>query len=193
MTEGNDPKSPLALEIRAGLPEHLRVLADLYPREMWKGHRNFSEMTAFWLDRHIMFRGLIDRLVDGAERHLDRPDPRFGAELSRYTGFFLNQLHQHHSIEDDHYFPQFIPLDARLEQGFEILDRDHHALDGHIHALADHTNAVLTLVANGQDAKKRVDRLAAAQRDFRRFLNRHLEDEEDLVMPVILEYGGGLG
>ncbi len=181
-----------ALETRAGLPEHLKVLARLYPRETWQGHPNFSGLTAFWLERHLMFRQLFDRLVAGSEGHLDRADPRFGPEMARLTGFFLNQLHGHHTIEDQHYFPQFIPLDTRLERGFEILDHDHHALDGHIHALAERSNAVLTLLKAGQDEKKAVDLLAAAQRDFRRFLNRHLEDEEEIIVPVILEYGADL-
>ncbi|OWU85154.1 hypothetical protein ATO6_08925 [Oceanicola sp. 22II-s10i] len=181
--------APLALETRKGLPEELRVLVKQYPREMWQGHANFGGLTAFWLDRHMMFRGLIDKLVEGSEIRLDRGDPRFGPELSRYTGFFLNQLHHHHMIEDQHYFPQFIPLDARLERGFEILDHDHHALDGHIHALAEGTNAVLGLIAERRDEKDEVARLLAAQRDFRRFLDRHLEDEEELIVPVILEYG----
>ncbi len=181
--------SELDLETRAGLPDHLRVLVELYPRETWQGHPNFSGLTAFWLERHLMFRELMKRLIEGSETHLDTPDPRFAAELSRYTGFFLNQLHHHHMIEDQHYFPQFIPLDSRLEQGFEILDRDHHALDGHIHDLAERSNEVLKLIAAGQDEKKATDLLAATQRDFGRFLHRHLEDEEEIIVPVILEYG----
>ena len=112
--------------------------------------------------------------------------------MQHYTSAFLNQLHGHHQIEDHHYFPQFIPLDSRLEQGFEILDRDHHALDGHIHALAESTNAVLRKIAAGEDDEKEAVTLLEAQRAFRNFLHRHLDDEEDLVVPVILEYGAAL-
>lgn len=180
---------PTDLDGRKGLPEHLRVLADLYPRTEWQGHPNFNELTAFWLERHGMFRQLNATLIENTERRLDKDNPRFGPELQRYTGFYLNQLQGHHQIEDHHYFPQFIPLDARLEQGFEILDRDHHALDGHIHALAETTNAVLHRLAAGQDDLRESQALLAAQKAFSAFLHRHLEDEEDLIVPVILEYG----
>lgn len=180
------------LETRPGLPEHLRVLAARYPRETWEGHPNFSGLTAFWLERHLMFRELMARLIAGSENHLDRADPRFAAEMGRTTGFFLNQLHGHHTIEDEHYFPQFIPLDTRLESAFELLDRDHQALDGHIHGLAERSNEVLGLIAAGRDEKRAVDLLAAAQRDFRGFLHRHLEDEEEIIVPMVLEYGAAL-
>ncbi len=183
---------PLSLDGRKGLPEHLRVLADLYPRSEWRGHPNFNDLTAFWLERHGMFRQLNDLLVEGSEKRLDGANPRYGREMQHYTSMFLNQLHGHHQIEDHHYFPQFIPLDRRLEQGFEILDRDHHALDGHIHALAGATNAVLQRIAAGEDDEREARDLLEAQRAFRKFLHRHLEDEEDLVVPVILEYGAAL-
>jgi iron-sulfur cluster repair protein YtfE (RIC family) len=183
---------PFALDGRKGLPEHLRVLAERYPRTEWRGHPNFNDLTAFWLERHGMFRQLNDLLVDATQRRLDGANPRYGREMQHYTSMFLNQLHGHHQIEDQHYFPQFIPLDARLVQGFEILDRDHHALDGHIHALAATTNAVLHRIAAGEDDEREARDLLAAQTDFRKFLHRHLEDEEDLVVPVILEYGAVL-
>jgi len=182
----------LSLEVRRQLPEELRLLARDYPPETWQGHANFDGLTAFWLERHAMFRELILRLIDGSERHLDRRDPRFGAEMARYTGFFLNQLHNHHMIEDAHYFPKLTALETRLERGFEILDLDHKALDGHIHDLAEHSNAVLAQLQAGEDEKPATGVLLAAQRDFRTFLLRHLEDEEELVVPVILKHGADM-
>jgi len=183
----------LDLDGRKGLPPHLRVLAQSYPRATWQGHPNFNGLTAFWLERHGMFRQVMDKVLDLTQSYLDDPRDRYAPELSRYTGFFLNELHGHHSIEDQHYFPQFSRLDARLEQGFEILDKDHHALDAHIHALADATNAVLTAIKAGQGAKSAAGRLEATQVQFKKFLDRHLSDEEEIVVPLILEYGADLG
>ncbi|SFQ96265.1 hemerythrin domain-containing protein [Poseidonocella sedimentorum] len=180
----------LKLETRKGLPEHLRVLAEKYPAPTWAAHPNFNDLTSFWLERHLMFRQLLDKMIADAEVALDgAPGPRFGAELSRYGGFFLNQLHHHHMIEDDHYFPQFTALDARLERGFEILDADHHALDAHIRDFGQHTNAVLAALQAPGDKRTALGRLHEVQEDFRKFLHRHLTDEEEIIVPLILEYG----
>jgi len=182
-----DPELDIAR--RSGLPEHLRVLADRYPRALWRGHDNFSELTAFWLERHLMFRDLLDRITALSETQIDAPNDRFGAELSRYTGFFLNQLHGHHTIEDTHYFPKLTAFDKRLARGFDMLDADHHALEGHLHGLADHTNAVLSRLNTGASARDAMGALHGVQQEFATFLNRHLVDEEEIIVPLILEYG----
>lgn len=180
----------LSIDTRLGLPEHLRVLADLYPREAWRGHANFNQLTAFWLERHLMFRQVLEKITQASQSYLDDPQqPRFGPELSRYTGFMLNELQGHHSIEDSHYFPKFQAFDKRLIKAFDMLDMDHHALDEHMHNLAEATNAVLTPVSQGQAAKDQTGALLQVQEGFHRFLNRHLTDEEEVIVPVILEYG----
>lgn len=182
-----------ALDARTGLPPHLRVLADRYPRDSWTGHANFNGLTAFWLERHGLFRQVMDKILTATQAQIDAPQARYATELARYTGFFLNELHGHHGIEDQHYFPRFMALDRRLAQGFTILDRDHHALDGHIQGLADATSAVLGALKHGAAAQDHLGRLEASQAMFQRFLDRHLADEEDIVVPLILEYGADLG
>lgn len=178
-----------SIETRKGLPDHLRVLADRYPRAEWRGHMNFNDLTSFWLERHLMFRQVLDQVITDTQAHLDGKSSRYGAELSRYTGFFLNQLHGHHQIEDQHYFPQFMAMDKRLEQAFEILDADHHALDHHLNSLADHTNQVLRALQHGDTARDAAGRLLAVQQGFKTFLDRHLMDEEEIIVPIVLEYG----
>jgi iron-sulfur cluster repair protein YtfE (RIC family) len=177
------------LENRKGLPDALRVLVDALPRSGWESHPNFDALTRFWLDRHLMFRDVLGRLRTGSERYLDRQvDPkRHATETARYAGFLLNELHGHHGIEDHHYFPALIGLDGRLLRGFELLDADHQALDGHIHRMAETTNAFLQRLGDARERDRGAD-LAAALARFETFLDRHLTDEEDLVVPVILTY-----
>ena len=181
------------LETRKALPDALRVLADALPRSGWEAHPNFTGLIRFWLDRHLMFREVLGRLRTGSELYLDRKvDPkRHASETARYAGFFLNELHGHHGIEDHHYFPALIGLDGRLVRGFELLDADHQALDGHIHAMAQTTNAFLQRLGEA-DARDRGADLGAALGRFETFLDRHLTDEEDLVVPVILTYAPNL-
>lgn len=179
----------LTLERRDGLPDHLRVLLDALPRSGWEAHPNFNGMVQFWLQRHLMFRDVLGRLRTGSETFLDGNVDRVkhARETSRYAGFLLNELHAHHHIEDMHYFPALVGLDARLGEGFELLDADHQALDGHIHALAKTTNGFLHAVnqPGGRDA---AGKLHTALTGFESFIDRHLTDEEDLVVPVILKY-----
>ena len=179
----------LSLEVRGGLPEPLRVLLEEYPREAWEADPGFSQLIRFWLDRHVMFRSLLQRLQSDAESALDgktSPD-HYARALARFGGIFVNELHGHHTIEDRHYFPTLATKDARIESGFGLLDADHHALDGHLHAFAERANAVLSAPPHARhDATGRFrDGLAG----FAPLLDRHLVDEEELVVPVLLKYG----
>ncbi|MBS1303093.1 hemerythrin domain-containing protein [Loktanella sp. SALINAS62] len=181
----------LSLESRDGLPDALRVLLDSYPREGWTRDPGFNGLISFWLDRHMMFRRLMAEMQSGTERLLDRKDdPQgFARQLSRYGGMFVNGLHEHHMIEDSHYFPRLQLKDDRIARGFEILDADHHALDGHLNAFAEGANATLRQI----DDRDRLQNEAGAFRDrlneMARLLNRHLVDEEELIVPVILKFG----
>ena len=179
----------LALDTRAGLPDALRVLLAEYPREAWARDPGFSPLIRFWLDRHMMFRKLSERMADDARAALEgRSDPRaHAAALARFGGMFAQELHGHHHIEDAHYFPVLARHDARLERGFTLLDADHHALDGHLQAFVTRANAVLQA-----EARARHDATAAfldGLEGFAPLLERHLTDEEDLVVPVLLKHG----
>jgi iron-sulfur cluster repair protein YtfE (RIC family) len=181
----------LALGTRAGLPDALRVLVEEIPREVWESHPQFGGMVQFWLERHLMFRQLLGQLTGDAELVLDRrlDIPGYAPRLSRFGGFFLNQLHGHHQIEDMHYFPQLAVLDLRIERGFAILDADHHALHGHLDAFATGANAVLSRARDEAAAREAAGEFHALLGRFHKMLERHLTDEEDLVVPVILKSG----
>lgn len=181
----------LDLPRRTGLPDALQVLLRDYPRDGWRDDPGFNTLIAFWLDRHMMFRRLMAEMRKGTELLLDRQmaEDRFGAMVSRYGGMFVQQLHGHHMIEDQHYFPKLVAKDARIEKGFAILDKDHHALDGYLAGFVDSANAVL-----GQqgDRTKLQDAAGLFKGELARLeglLDRHLVDEEDLIVPVILRYG----
>ena len=173
----------LALHQRAGLPDALRVLAEAYPRAEWTAHPNFGEMIRFWMDRHAMFRQLTGVMRDDLHALIDGKTDfaTYAPRLSHYGGTLLNQLHGHHQIEDHHYFPRLIRLDPRLERGFDLLETDHAAMDGLLHDFAEGANGVL----QGAQAGPFLDKLDG----FTTLLERHLTDEEEIVVPVVLKTG----
>lgn len=179
----------LTLEHREGLPDALRVLLQDYPRDAWNAHDNFAGLVAFWLDRHLMFRRLMTALIDDAEQAMDRRIDAQGhaARLSRYGSMLLQNLHGHHQIEDHHYFPVLSAREPVLTRGFDLLDADHHAMDGLLNRFADGANGVIR-------GKTEVGVFREDLLGFKAMLERHLTDEEDLIVPVILKHGpNGLG
>ncbi|MFW5655535.1 MAG: hemerythrin domain-containing protein [Roseicyclus sp.] len=184
---------PLAL--RDGLPQALRLLLDAHPRESWRAHPDFQGLVSFWLERHMMFRQLMDHMTRETESFLDgnREARGFAQGIARYGGLFVNQLHGHHHIEDQHYFPLLRSKDARIEAGFDLLDADHHALDGILNRFVAQANAAIA-GAGQPEARAAAGALREGLVDLERLIGRHLEDEEDLIVPVILRHGAdGLG
>lgn len=179
--------SDWTLTERAGLPEALRVLVDALPRADWTDHPNLGEMVQFWLQRHLMFRDLLNRLTADAEGMLDRriAPEHYTPRLTRLGGFFLQNLHGHHQIEDDYYFPKLIGLDRRLERGFEVLDADHHVL----HDLLDGFEAAANEALQAEDTREAVAGVHTELGRLQRLLDRHLTDEEEIIVPVILTTG----
>ena len=181
----------LALTTRARLPDALRVLLDDYPRAGWEDDPGFDDLIRFWLDRHLMFRRIMGELRASTEKLLDSkltPD-QFAGAVSRYGGMFVNGLHEHHTIEDTYYFPKLVTKDARIEKGFEILDKDHHALDGFLADFVTRANEVIGL----RDVRPKLQTATGAFHQelakLEGLLDRHLVDEEELIVPVILRYG----
>ncbi|MCF6321599.1 MAG: hemerythrin domain-containing protein [Rhizobiaceae bacterium] len=178
------------LETRKNLPQHLRKLLDKFPRINWHSHKNFGELTRFWLSRHIMFRELIGRMQQSSKNIIEPQDQQEAKSNIRHlTGFFLQQLHAHHTIEDQQFFPLLIPMDSDLKHGFEILDADHHVLDKQIDLLAGETNHLLSVLKSDKDPRAAADAVLNTQIKFEKFLNQHLVDEEELIVPILLEYG----
>ena len=182
----------LALETRSGWPAELRVLSDRYPREAWQTHANLGAMARFWLQRHGMFREIAAALSEATaafhQGALNATD--FRAWFPPRLQFFLQQLNAHHQIEDLHYFPVFQAAEARLAQGFDVLEADHGTIHQSIDATVATANAFLRAAVNDADALRSAgDAYAATSARLIRQLNAHLGDEEDLIVPLILDRG----
>jgi iron-sulfur cluster repair protein YtfE (RIC family) len=181
----------LSLERRAGLPDSLRVLLERHPRDGWTADPGFQGLIAFWLARHQAFRDLTAQMrTDVALVRDRRTDPdRFASRLAQLGSRFVNELHGHHQIEDQHYFPILAAKEPRILHGFTMLDQDHHALDGHIDRFVKGANAILRRRDEPAAFQTATGRFGDDLTRFSGFLERHLTDEEDLIVPVILRHG----
>jgi len=182
----------LALARRSGWPEDLRVLLTRYPREQWDAHVNLGGMARFWLSRHAMFRELSATIDDITVKFQagQLPPVEFVRQFVPRLQFLLDQLNVHHQIEDMHYFPIFRAAEARLSRGFDVLESDHHHIHADMARTAKTANALLEALRGDADRLRSCgDDYADASAVLLKGLIRHLDDEEDLIVPLILDRG----
>jgi len=173
-----------SLAVRTGLPADLLQLRQQYPRETWAGHANLGEWVRFWLSRHRIFRDLGAMLTDGCQQLQDGQigagdfQPWFTPRLE----FLFGHLELHHNVEEFHIFPAFARAAPALQRGFTLLEADHVE----IHGLATNLHQAATGLAGGggQGAAAETARALAA---LLQPLMAHLDDEEDLIVPIVLD------
>jgi len=182
---------PFDLDSREGWPAELLTLLARHPREGWQNPGALGMTAAFWLERHGAFRSLGSVLEEATQRFLGG-----GTDAEEFQGFFvprlqvlLGELNGHHQVEDHHYFPVFRRAEPGLERGFAALDRDHQLLHEDLHATAEAANALLQALARGPDADAPAAAYAETSARLLRRMHRHLDDEEDLVIPLLMERG----
>lgn len=183
----------LQLPTRRGLPDDIAYLRGAYPRPLWRDHANYGELADFWLHMHDSLRGQGAQLKQATDAFAQGRWP-VGANFPSVfvPGFnqFLGHLNGHHQIEDSAYFPKFRALDPRMAAGFAILEADHGLIHEQIVASVDAARALLEAVAQGGDAQRyAADAYSAAADRLLDLLGRHLADEEELVIPGMLEHG----
>ncbi|KQN26312.1 hypothetical protein ASE86_09285 [Sphingomonas sp. Leaf33] len=180
----------LILGRRRGLPDHIAPLRAAFPKTGWRTHANFGALADFWLHVHASLRQEGDAVCWTVNafraRTLDPADfqQRFATRLNR----FLQHLDQHHRIEDHAYFPKFRQLDPRLVIGFDLLEADHALIHEQLVATVTQARTLLQALA-GPDATRAADGYAPQIEAFVALLLAHLADEEDLVIPAILQHG----
>ena len=181
----------LSLETRDGLPDTVAYLRASFPQQDWRRHANFGELSAFWLQVHEHLRGqgaaLNQATTDYREGRADAV--RFRQYFVPTLSHFLQHLNGHHQIEDRFYFPKFRALDPGMVAGFELLDSDHRLIHEALVATAENANRLLQSPEEGDEARRTADAYARAADRLLALLNRHLADEEDLVIPAMLQHG----
>lgn len=173
------------------LPKDMRFLLKDYPRDAWEAHPGFKDKTRHWLSAHKMFRRVAALVRKDTESYLDAeisPD-EFAQRLSYFGGNLIGNLHGHHGWEDRSYFPELSEADPRFDAGLALLEQDHADLDLVLHDFTQKANRVIRLTdLDETQARDETGALHEASAAIEAFLQRHLSDEEDLAVPIILHH-----
>jgi len=136
------------------------------------------DTTNYYLVHRALRRNA--RRLANATASYDRQDPRRTRALVRWCRGFVAELHCHHTIEDDAFFPALV---ARVPDAAELIartDADHHAMD----ELFVRLEAGVAAVAAGGPA----DQLHAAASDLADLLDEHLAFEDAEVIPLFEQH-----
>ena len=183
------------LDRRHGWATELTFLLERHPRTSWatKG----TAGVHFWLEVHDHFRRDCASLEVAADdyRHERVAAAQLAVIATSRLGGLVANLHGHHQIEDFHYFPAFRQAEPRLTAGFDVLERDHAALQQDVAKARAAVLELRTAAKSGTDSGGRETLVLAAEHYIDatarlcRRVCRHLSDEEELVMPLLIERG----
>ncbi len=173
------------------MPEGMRFLLSRYPRESWEDHPGFAEKTRHWLGAHQMFRRVANRIRLDTEEVLNRDlaVDEYAGRLSHFGGGLVSNLHGHHGWEDHSYFPELSAADPRFDAGLELLEQDHADLDRVLDDFTRSANRAIKLSGlDANQAREEAAQVLKASQTIEAFLQRHLTDEEELAVPIILHH-----
>lgn len=179
--------SDLSLQTRPGLPEAMRCLLVDCPRETW-ADATLPETARFWLQMHDGFRrqqAVMGELVRQGTFNPRTVHPRLIQTLSG----FLGHLDGHHRVETGHYFPAFRTVEPRIAEGLDLLDRDHDAIHEQLEALHATGLAFHQAISSGGSGTDELARFGDALNLAAPALIRHLDDEEEIVIPLLALHG----
>jgi len=157
-------------------------------REDWSQHPAYSGKAAFFIHYHGNMLEAVDYIVLELSALLHNPGANsFSMEevrpILRAGKYLIDKAHQHHYMEDTVYFPQFRELLPNFNAAMDLLDSDHKALDEALHSLNSSINRLFVLSAL---TEPQLVQFYEQAHMLQRILHRHLEDEEQIIIPIFL-------
>nr|WP_289055243.1 hemerythrin domain-containing protein [uncultured Psychrobacter sp.] len=192
-TTSDNKASPQALDddLFAPSPRHpdSRLETDwlfLYnklPPDQWFG-ADYAYKTSGWLKVHTNIRKrqrILTQISEGYQSG-EYDWAKYRSQMLKRINMHILKLHQHHGVEDEGFFPEFIRMYPQLQAGFEILGCDHVRLDALLDKLQLQND---TLARTEVEDKVLAVQLHQTLVDVTDLLQQHLTDEEDLVIPIL--------
>ncbi len=175
---------------RKKLPSSIQETLLESMRSEWQNHPRFGGKASFFMRIH---RDLIDgaaELSRGVEQLLDVPSNDIGETIARmnllpFSKNLISFAHHHHEIEDHGYFPEFGRIYPELNRGLSLLDGDHKELD----AALDDTQMALNKLNGPSITRDQLAELHKGSKGLESILNRHIWDEEEVIIPIFLRHG----
>lgn len=158
-------------------------LHDEYPPGKWQALPSFKGAAQWLGTHHSLKKGQTELDYIGRqylENHLDWETFRSCLDKAAYLHY--GHLNGHHIYEDDFAFPRLRRFDARLNQGFDLLEKDHQHIWQQLSVIDELVQKLKhTPVANPALAERLINEIRLGGQT----VYRHLADEEDLVVPVL--------
>lgn len=153
------------------------------PPDQWFG-ADYAYKTSGWLKVHtnIRKRQRILTQISTAYQSGEFDWSEYRSQMLKRINMHILKLHQHHGVEDEGFFPEFIRMYPQLQAGFEILGCDHVRLDALLDKLQLQND---TLARSEVEDKALAEQLHQTLMDASKLLQQHLTDEEDLVIPIL--------
>ncbi len=190
-TQNNTNQQALDDDLFSLTPRHpdSRLEADwlfLYnklPPDQWFS-ADYAYKTSGWLKVHTNIRKRQRILTQISEAYISGEFDwaEYRSQILKRINMHVLKLHQHHGVEDEGFFPDFVSMYPQLAPAFEMLGHDHEYLN----ALLDKLQ-----IQNDELARSEVEDKALAEQlhdtlvKVTDLLQQHLTDEEDLVIPIL--------
>ena len=153
------------------------------PPDQWFG-ADYAYKTSGWLKVHtnIRKRQRILTQINDAYISGEFDWSEYRSQILKRINMHVLKLHQHHGVEDDGFFPEFVSMYPKLAPAFEILGHDHEYLNELLDKLQ---------IQNDQLGRREIEDKALAEElhdtlvAVTDLLQQHLTDEEDLVIPIL--------
>lgn len=160
-----------------------------FPRSSWPDSSPQEPTSRLLLSRHGGFRHRVETLLNTSRAALNDTisPPDFTYELARELHFFVPLLEGHHQAESARLYPRLIQHYPTLQDKFLILERDHTDIDKALSSLAKVPERLMTEASTKARFHQETERLCEELHRFQEILERHLDDEEDLVIPILLK------